>query len=558
MPSAHPENPRTRSSLSRERVIAQAVALADEKGLAALSMRALAGRLGVEAMSLYHHVAGKEALLDAMLDVVFAEMHLPVIGGDWRAELARPLGLGPHGPAASPVGGGDDGLAAQPGAGEHPPPRRRPGLPCCRGSPLEAAGTAFALLDSHLYGFMAQEVSLPFTTVDELAEIGATLIGPEVQAAFPHFTRYAQERAIQPGYAFGNEFEPSLDLVLGALEVLRANPGASATAGRRLALHAPVATPAGPDLIEVTVPVLGVDACPFGWVGALLVPGAPRPRVILGRPSVSSWRWCELTSTSSSGIDIPIGLPDSTLARPSPGPQGASGRASTVFTTLTRSAYLADTRVEADAVNRRLSGQGVGAQAFGLKAKILEVDSWLRTRPTIEVIEVHPEVSFAEMAGAPLPPKRTPAGHDQRLATLAASGIARPSVLIPGTRRTTCSTPARWRGAPTGGPPATPAGCRTHPRCSRTASAPPSTSERSDTRTSRLRATWVPVDAWSPKSRTEVARSRVEGSEDFDRQGRGGRLGHDRTGCPHDRRLSRRLRALPVVEGGPRLRRRRG
>ena len=105
------------------------------------------------------------------------------------------------------------------------------------------------------------------------------------------------------------------------------------------------------------------------------------------------------------------------------------GRASTVFTTLTRSAYLADTRVEADAVNRRLSGQGVGAQAFGLKAKILEVDSWLRTRPTIEVIEVHPEVSFAEMAGAPLPPKHTPEGHDQRLATLAASGIARPSVL---------------------------------------------------------------------------------------------------------------------------------
>ena len=50
-------------------------------------MRALAGRLGVEAMSLYHHVASKDALLDAMVDDVFGEMHLPVVGGDWRAEL---------------------------------------------------------------------------------------------------------------------------------------------------------------------------------------------------------------------------------------------------------------------------------------------------------------------------------------------------------------------------------------------------------------------------------------------------------------------------------------
>lgn len=430
MPSAHPENPRTRSSLSRERVIAQAVALADEKGLAALSMRALAGCLGVEAMSLYHHVAGKEALLDAMLDVVFAEMHLPVIGGDWRAELR-----------ARSVSGRTVLLRHRWAVGMMDSPRN-PGQESIRhhdavlgclaagGFSLEAAGTAFALLDSHLYGFMAQEVSLPFTTVDELAEIGATLIGPEVQAAFPHFTRYAQERAIQPGYAFGNEFEPSLDLVLGALEVLRANPGASATAAA--ASHStPVATPAGPDPIEVTVPVLGVDACPFGWVGALLVPGAPRPRVILGE---TIGQLVEMVRADVDilvvGIDIPIGLPDSTprqadaLAR-----KELPGRASTVFTTLTRSAYLADTRVEADAVNRRLSGQGVGAQAFGLRAKILEVDAWLRTRPTVEVIEVHPEVSFAEMAGAPLPPKRTPEGHDQRLTTLAASGIARPSVL---------------------------------------------------------------------------------------------------------------------------------
>lgn len=431
MPPAHPENPRTRSALSRDRVIAEALALADEKGLAALSMRALAGRLGVEAMSLYHHVASKDAVLDAMLDVVFAEMHLPVIGGDWRTEMrARSIS-------------GRAVLLRHRWAVGLMDSRRAPGQESIRhhdavlgclavqGFSLEAAGTAFALLDSHLYGFMAQEVSLPFTTVDELAEIGAALIGPEVRAAFPHFSRYAEERAMQPGYAFGNEFEPSLDLVLGALEGLRADPGAAPSVSPAASAAAPVATPTGPDPIEITVPVLGVDACPFGWVGALLVPGAPRPRVVVG---ATIGELVEMVRADVDvlvvGIDIPIGLPDSTtraadaLAR-----KELPGRASTVFTTLTRSAYLADTRIEADAVNRRLTGQGVGAQAFGLKTKILQVDAWLRTRPTVEVIEVHPEVSFAAMAGAPLPPKRSAEGQAQRLATLAASGIARPSVL---------------------------------------------------------------------------------------------------------------------------------
>ena len=79
--------PPARPPLSRDRVVAEAMALADEHGLEALSMRALAGRLGVEAMSLYHHVASKEALLDAMVDAVFGELHLPVVGGDWRVEL---------------------------------------------------------------------------------------------------------------------------------------------------------------------------------------------------------------------------------------------------------------------------------------------------------------------------------------------------------------------------------------------------------------------------------------------------------------------------------------
>ncbi len=411
MPPTRPGMPPTRPGLNRDRVVAEAVALADEQGLAALSMRALAARLGVEAMSLYHHVAGKEVLLDAMVDTVFGELHLPVVGGPWRVEMRE---RSVSGRAVLTRHRWAIGLMDS---------RRTPGpatlahhdavLGCLmsQGFSLKATGMAAALLDAHLYGFMLQELALPFQSSDELAAIGAEILGPDVRAAYPHFTAFAEGRALQPGYAFGNEFETTLDLVLGALEGLRAV--------------------SAPQRLDVTVPVLGVDACPGGWVGALLVPGAPRPRVVVA-PTISEL--VEMVRAEVDvlvvGIDIPIGLPDSTvrqadvLAR-----RALPGRASTVFTTLTRSAYLAQGRAEADAVNRGLSGQGVGAQAFGLRDKILEVDTWLRGRPTVEVVEVHPEVSFAAMAGEPLPQKRTEEGRAKRLATLAASGIARPSVL---------------------------------------------------------------------------------------------------------------------------------
>ena len=412
MPSARPP-------LSRDRVVAEAMALADERGLPALSMRALAGRIGVEAMSLYHHVAGKEALLDAMVDDVFGEMHRPVVGGGWRAELR-----------ARSVSGRAVLLRHRWAVGLMDS-RRTPGAETLRhhdavlgcllsqGFSLVQAGTAFALLDAHLYGFMVQEVSLPFQGEADLAAMGSELLGPEVRAAYPYFTAFAEGRALQPGYAFGDEFEVSLDLVLASLETLR---GATSSA--------PVTTrPTAP--LEVSIPVLGVDACAAGWVGVVLVPGAPRPRVVVA-PTIA-----ELVETvradvpiAVAGIDIPIGLPDRTIRQADVLARRAlPGRASSVFTTLTRPAYLAGTRVEADAVNRGLSGQGVGAQAFALRAKILEVDAWLRSRPTVDVVEVHPEVSFASMAGAALPGKRTPEGRAARLAALAAAGIARPSVL---------------------------------------------------------------------------------------------------------------------------------
>jgi predicted RNase H-like nuclease len=189
-------------------------------------------------------------------------------------------------------------------------------------------------------------------------------------------------------------------------------------------------TPAAP--VEVTVPVLGVDACAAGWVGAILEPGAPRPRIAV---AASITALVEAVRQSldiqAVAIDIPIGLPDAStrqadvLAR-----KALKGKASSVFTTLTRAAYDAQSRAESDRVNRELAGQGVGAQAVGLRDKILEVDAWVRSRPTVAVLEVHPELSFAVMTGAPvLAKKKTDEGRTARLAALAAAGIASPSVL---------------------------------------------------------------------------------------------------------------------------------
>jgi AcrR family transcriptional regulator len=79
----------TRAPLSRERVFEAAVAYADEHGVADLSMRKLGTQLGVEAMSLYHHVAGKDEILDGMVDRVLTEIALTEPTGDWKADLRR-------------------------------------------------------------------------------------------------------------------------------------------------------------------------------------------------------------------------------------------------------------------------------------------------------------------------------------------------------------------------------------------------------------------------------------------------------------------------------------
>ena len=82
---------RSREPLSRERILTTALRLVEESGVEALSMRKLAGELGVEAMSLYNHVANKDAVLDGITEAVLLRMEVPARTADWRRD-ARAFG----------------------------------------------------------------------------------------------------------------------------------------------------------------------------------------------------------------------------------------------------------------------------------------------------------------------------------------------------------------------------------------------------------------------------------------------------------------------------------
>ena len=89
MPRAASGSSRERIPLNRARVLRAAIDVADQGGLAALTIRSLADALGVKPMSVYHHVANKEEIIDGIVDIVFSEFDLPRPGGDWSAEMRR-------------------------------------------------------------------------------------------------------------------------------------------------------------------------------------------------------------------------------------------------------------------------------------------------------------------------------------------------------------------------------------------------------------------------------------------------------------------------------------
>ena len=188
---------------------------------------------------------------------------------------------------------------------------------------------------------------------------------------------------------------------------------------------------APPPVLAPPAPVLGVDACPAGWVGVVIDP--QRRASVFVAPDITGLVDLvrERHDVPVVAVDIPIGLPDAGGRQADAEARRALvGKASSVFSTPVRAAVEAATYEEARAANLAATDgrTSVSAQAYALREKVLQVDAWVRGRPGARVIEVHPEVSFARMAGAPLLARKKDAdGVRARREALAAHGIVAPA-----------------------------------------------------------------------------------------------------------------------------------
>lgn len=211
-----------RPPVTRDRILDAALALADEGGLDALTMRRIGKALDVEGMALYNHVANKDDILDGIVERVLSEIPVPSVEGDWKDEMrsraiaARRVFL--RHPWAI-------GLIEARYAGSSPV---RLGYFDAVLGTLRAAGftptlsmRAFSLIDSFMYGFILQELSLPFDDSESLDEVGEDLLR-QMADAYPHLTE-ATVQAMADGWDYSEQFGFGLDLILDALTGLRNN-----------------------------------------------------------------------------------------------------------------------------------------------------------------------------------------------------------------------------------------------------------------------------------------------------------------------------------------------
>src|ERR1700733_16102608 len=213
-----PKQPNARRTpLSKARVLAAAVALADDAGLGAFSMRGLAQELGGVPMALYKHVANKDELLDGLVDIVFGEIESPSIDDDWRSAMRRRA------------------ISARDALKRHSWPiglmeTRSPGpanlrnhnavMGCLReaGFSFKTAIHAYSVQDAYIYGFALQEKTLGFETPDDAGEAAqrrARAIG--MLDEYPYLAEIAA-RLPESGYDNTVEFPWGLDLILDGLD----------------------------------------------------------------------------------------------------------------------------------------------------------------------------------------------------------------------------------------------------------------------------------------------------------------------------------------------------
>ncbi|MGC3955994.1 MAG: TetR/AcrR family transcriptional regulator [Propionicimonas sp.] len=203
--------------LNTPRIVEAAVVVADRGGFGAISMRNVGRQLGVEAMSLYHHVANKDALLDALVDWVFGQIELPTATDSWQAGMRRRAG------SARRV------LVDHPWALTLIDSRSNPGpallrhhdavIGCLRnaGFSPKLAAEAFSVIDAYVYGFALTERNLPFdpSTTTEAVDFAAE-VAPLLDE-FPHLAELVQQLTGSGDYSFSRQFETGLEIILAEL-----------------------------------------------------------------------------------------------------------------------------------------------------------------------------------------------------------------------------------------------------------------------------------------------------------------------------------------------------
>jgi AcrR family transcriptional regulator len=207
----------TRPRLTRQRVLEGAVALADRIGMEGFTIRKLAAELDTKPMTIYHHLPNKEAIIDGMVDLVFAEIDVPPTDVDWKTAITH------RARSARAV------LASHPWATPLMESRENPGpatlghhdavLGCFRGGgfSIEMTAHAYAVVDAFIYGFALQEASLPATGGEDMTELAGVITEQFGPGQYPHLLEFTVEHVLTPGYDFTNEFEFGLALILDGL-----------------------------------------------------------------------------------------------------------------------------------------------------------------------------------------------------------------------------------------------------------------------------------------------------------------------------------------------------
>ncbi len=201
-------------------MLAAAVALVDEAGLEALTMRELGHRLGVEAMSLYNHVANKDDILDGMVDLVVSEIDLPSDTSDWKEAMRTRATSAQAAFARHPWASGL--IDSRQSSG---PARLRyfdwmVGTLRRAGFSLEMSARAFSIVDSYIYGFGRQQLNLASGGDMAPEEMAAAFRQAIPADEYPYLTEMVVDYAMTSGNDEHADFQFGIGLILDGLERL--------------------------------------------------------------------------------------------------------------------------------------------------------------------------------------------------------------------------------------------------------------------------------------------------------------------------------------------------